>query len=253
MSDTSRQTLLEQLGGLSGLVYSTLPVLVFVPINSVWGLTAAIWSAIAVACGVLVWRLIRRTPIQPAISGFMGVALCAFIAHRTGDAKGYFLFGIYASLIYGGAFVLSVLVRRPLVGVIWGMLNGQAARWRAHRDAVRVYDIATAAWALVFIARYLVQNHLYDEDQTGWLAAARIGMGWPLTALALLVTFWAVRKADRIVEPAVDEDPSDTDTEGRPGMDTEGRPGMDTEGRPGTDTAADVGAVRDTPPRHDKR
>lgn len=49
VSDTSRQTLLEQLGGLSGLVYSTLPVLVFVPINSVWGLTAAIWSAIAVA------------------------------------------------------------------------------------------------------------------------------------------------------------------------------------------------------------
>jgi hypothetical protein len=229
VSDTSRQTLLEQLGGLSGLVYSTLPVLVFVPINSVWGLTAAIWSAVAVACGVLVWRLIRRTPIQPAISGFMGVALCAFIAHRTGDAKGYFLFGIYASLIYGGAFVLSVLVRRPLVGVIWGMLNGQAARWRAHRDAVRAYDIATAAWALVFIARYLVQNHLYDEDQTGWLAAARIGMGWPLTALALLVTFWAVRKADRIVEPAVDEDLSDTDT------------------------AADVGAVDDTPSPHDKR
>ncbi|WP_226435709.1 MULTISPECIES: DUF3159 domain-containing protein [Rhodococcus] len=199
------QTLLEQLGGISGLVYSTLPVLVFVPANSLWGLTVAIWTAVAVACGVLVWRLVRRTPVQPAISGFIGVAVCAFIAYRTGDAKGYFLFGIYASLVYGGAFVLSVLVRRPLVGVVWGMLNGQGSRWRTHRDAVRAYDVATGAWAVVFVARYLVQNHLYDEDRTGWLAVARIGMGWPLTAVALLVTLWAVRRADRLVEPAPDE------------------------------------------------
>lgn len=195
--------MLEQLGGLSGLVYSTLPVLIFVPANSVWGLTVAIWAAVAVAVAVLVWRLIKRTPIQPAISGFIGVAVCAFIAYRTGDAKGYFLFGIYASLVYGGAFVLSVLVRRPLVGVIWGMLNGQGSRWRDHPVAVRSYDVATLAWSVVFLARYLVQNHLYDDDRTGWLAAARIGMGWPLTALALLVTLWAVRRADRAVEPPV--------------------------------------------------
>ncbi len=199
--------MLEQIGGISGLVYSTLPVLVFVPANSWWGLTVAIWAAVGVACGVLVWRLIRGTPIQPAISGFIGVAVCAFIAYRTGDAKGYFLFGIYASLVYGGAFVVSVLVRRPLVGVIWGMLNGQGSRWRSHRDAVRAYDIATVAWALVFVARYLVQNHLYDADETGWLAVARIGMGWPLAGLALLVPLWAARKADRLVEPAPDPAP----------------------------------------------
>ncbi|MFZ3392882.1 DUF3159 domain-containing protein [Rhodococcus sp. BL-253-APC-6A1W] len=211
MSDIRQQTMLEQLGGISGLVYSTLPVLVFVPVNSWWGLTAAIWAAVAVACGVLAWRLIRGTPIQPAISGFIGVAVCAFIAYRTGDAKGYFLFGIYASLIYGGAFVVSVLVRRPLVGVVWGMLNGQGSRWRSHKDAVRAYDIATVAWALVFLARYLVQNHLYDADETGWLAVARIGMGWPLTGLVLLVTLWAVRKADRLVEPAPEaEEPGET-------------------------------------------
>lgn len=201
MSDSKQPTVLEQLGGLSGLVSSTLPVLAFVPINSLWGLTAAIWSAIGVAIAVLVWRLAQRTPIQPAVSGFIGVAVCAFIAHRTGDAKGYFLFGIYSSLVYGAAFLVSVLVRYPLVGVVWGLLNGHSTGWRSHKAAVRAYDLATAAWALVFLARYLVQNHLYDTDQTGWLAAARIGMGWPLTAVVLLVTLWAVRRADRVVEP----------------------------------------------------
>ncbi|MFF0814011.1 DUF3159 domain-containing protein [Rhodococcus sp. NPDC003318] len=205
---TDRQpSILEQLGGISGLVYSTLPILAFVPVNSLFGLTAAIWAALGVAAAVLVWRLVVRGTVQPAISGFLGVGVCAFIAHRTGDAKGYFLFGIYTSLLYAGVFVVSILARWPLVGVVWGFLNGHGNSWRRSRAAVRAYDVATLAWAVVFGARYLVQSQLYDTDHTGWLAVSRIGMGWPLTALVLLVTVWAVRRADR----AVEADALDTD------------------------------------------
>ncbi|MGW4533163.1 DUF3159 domain-containing protein [Nocardia sp. NPDC004340] len=186
------------MGGLSGLIYSSLPVLVFVPVNSLRGLTTAIWASLAVAAAILVWRLVRRGPIQPAISGFLGVGVCAFIAYRMGEAKGFFLFGIYASLVYGGAFLLSLVVRWPLAGVIWGALNGHGTGWRSDKRAMRLYDIATAVWALVFVARYLVQNHLYAANSTGLLAVARIGMGWPLTAVAALVTFWAVRKAGHL-------------------------------------------------------
>jgi len=205
-TDAPPPTVLAQLGGVSGLVFSTLPVLVFVPVNALAGLTAAIWSALGLAVAILLWRLVRRDPVQPAISGFFGVALCAFIAHRTGDAKGYFLFGIYTSLVYGGVFLVSILVRRPLVGIIWGYLNGTAKEWRGHARAVRAYDIATAAWVLVFVARYLVQSQLYDADETGWLAVARIAMGWPLAAVAFGVTFWAVRRADAIVAAADEPD-----------------------------------------------
>ena len=208
---------MDQLGGVSGLVYTSLPILIFVPVNSIWNLTAAIWAAVGVAVAIAAWRVFRKESIQPAISGVLGVAVSAFIAHRTGDAKGYFLFGIYTSLAYGAAFVVSILVRWPLVGIIWGFLNGHGNLWRRHKGAVRAYDIATAAWALVFGARYVVQSQLYDTDHTGWLAVARIAMGWPLAGLAFLVTIWAVRKADRIVEPpptaseieAVGEEPGD--------------------------------------------
>ncbi|WP_433684165.1 DUF3159 domain-containing protein [Nocardia sp. CA-119907] len=196
--EEAEQTLLEQLGGFSGLIYSTLPVLVFVPVNTFAGLTAAIWSALGVAAAILVWRLVRRSPIQPAISGFLGVGICAFIAYRMGEAKGFFLFGIYTSLVYAGVFLVSILVRWPLVGVIWGVLNGHGSEWRSDRRIVRLYDLATTTWVVVFGARYLVQSQLYDTDRTGWLAFARIAMGWPLTALALAVTVWAVRRAGHL-------------------------------------------------------
>ncbi len=197
-AEAVEQTLLEQLGGFSGLIYSTLPVLVFVPVNTFAGLTAAIWSALGVAAAILVWRLVRRSPIQPAISGFLGVGICAFIAYRMGEAKGFFLFGIYTSLVYAGVFLVSILARWPLVGVIWGVLNGHGTEWRSDRRVVRLYDLATATWVVVFGARYLVQSQLYDTDRTGWLAFARIAMGWPLTAVALAATVWAVRRAGHL-------------------------------------------------------
>ncbi len=194
-ADAPEETLLEQLGGLSGLIYSTLPVVVFVPSNALWGLAAAIWIALGVAAAILVWRLARRNPIQPAISGFLGVGVCAFIAYRMGAAKGFFLFGIWASLLYAGVFLASLVVRWPLAGVIWGVLNGHGTQWRSDRRVVRLYDLATLVWVLVFAARYLVQSHFYHTNSTGLLAITRIAMGWPLTAVALLVTVWAVRRA----------------------------------------------------------
>lgn len=194
-----KPTLLEQMGGISGLVSSSVPVLVFVLVNTVVSLTPAIWAALGVAVAITVWRLVRREALQPAVSGLLGVAVAAYLAHRTGSAKGFFLLGIWTSLVYGGVFLVSVLVRRPLVGVAWSVLNGHGWAWRQHRAAVRAYDVATLAWAAVFGARFAVQAWLYGSDETGWLAAARLAMGWPLTAVALLVTVWAVRRSDRAV------------------------------------------------------
>ena len=68
------QTLLEQMGGWQGLVSTTLPILVLVPVNSKWGLGPALIAALSVALLILVWRVIRKETIQPAISGFLGVA-----------------------------------------------------------------------------------------------------------------------------------------------------------------------------------
>ena len=62
------------------------------------------------------------------------------------------------------------------------------------------------AWVVVFAAKYVVQQWLYNADETGWLAFARIAMGYPLTALALIVTVWAVRRASKISQEAADQE-----------------------------------------------
>jgi hypothetical protein len=195
--EEERTSLLDQLGGIPGMIASTIPVLVFVVVNSITSLTPAIIAALAVGVGIAVWRLVRKEPLQPAISGLFGVGIGAFVAYRTGEAKGYFLVGIWYSAVLAVVFLGSVLARWPLAGVIWHGINGDGQGWRTEKPLLRAYSLATLLWALVFAGRFVVQQWLYDTDQTGWLAAARIGMGIPLTAVAFLGTVWAVRRAQK--------------------------------------------------------
>lgn len=196
---TPAQALLAQMGGISGLIYSALPVAVLVPVNSAFGLLPAIYAALGVAALILVWRLIRRDSVQPAVAGFIGVGISALIAWFVGASKGYFLLGIWSSLIWASVFAVSVLIRRPIVGYAWSWIQSHDRSWRSNRRAVLAFDIATLTWVLVFASRFVVQRHLYDLDQTGWLGVARISMGWPLTAVAALVTYLAIRAAQRAI------------------------------------------------------
>ncbi|MGA7055619.1 MAG: DUF3159 domain-containing protein [Mycobacterium sp.] len=211
---TSPERLLAQLGGVSGVVYSSLPVVVFVLANSLLGLVPAVGAALGVAALVLLLRLIRRESTQPALSGFFGVAICALIAYLVGQSKGYFLLGIWMSLLWAVVFSVSVLIRRPLVGYAWSWASGVDRGWRDVPRAVHAFDVATLGWVLVFGARFVVQRLLYDADKTGWLGVARIGMGWPLTAVAALATYAAIKVVQRALPDVTATPEAETDTSG---------------------------------------
>jgi len=198
-------TLWEQMGGMVGFISASIPVVVFVIVNLVAGMGPAIWSALGTAILIAVWRIVRKEQLLPAISGILGVAIAAFIAYRVGAAKGFFLYGIWVSGVLGVACLISVIVRWPALGVVWGTLNGHGMGWRSDPKSRRYYDIATIAWILVFAARVVVQQWLYNADQATLLGIAKIVMGYPLTAIALLVTVWAVRRSD-LRQKAQDEE-----------------------------------------------
>lgn len=205
--DAQQPTLLHRMGGVQGLVVGAVPTIAYVVANAIAGLDVAVMVAIGVSVVLIVMRRVRRESIQPAVSGLLGVVAAALIAFYTGSAEGYFLPGIWVSLALAVVFSISILVRRPLVGVVWNLLTSVGPRqsWRGDKVVLRAFDVATLAFTAVFAARFVVQDWLYDAGSTGWLAVARIAMGYPLLALALLVTYWAVRRTRGRLQAEADE------------------------------------------------
>lgn len=187
----------EQFGGIKGMVDSGLPVIVFVIANATMGLRLAVWSAVGAGVAVLALRLVRREPIQFAISGFLGVAFAAFLANRLGRAEGFFIPGIFTNAAFFTAFAISVLIRRPLVGVVWTYLDSGTSEWRNQPALRRAYTQATLLWTAMYAVKTAVQGLLYLNEQPGWLAVAKITMGYPLFAVVIAASLWLVRRAKR--------------------------------------------------------
>lgn len=196
-SERTMPTLLDQMGGVQGIIASSIPVAVFVVVNIVTSLQPALIAALAAGVVIAVYRIARKQPLQPAVSGLFGVGVAAFIAYRTGEARGFYLPGLIYSAVFALAFLVSVIVRWPLAGVVWHGINGDGQSWRKDPRLLRAYTYASLLWALVFVARLVVQGLLYQADEATWLGIARLAMGYPLIGVALLGTIWAVSRARR--------------------------------------------------------
>jgi hypothetical protein len=202
--ETFRQQLIASIGGWSGALIAAIPTVVFIIVKVASDLRIAIFAAVGSALLLTGYRLVRRQSIQQSLSGLFGVLVAAVIAARTGQARGYFLFGIWTSFLYAVPFVVSIPLRRPLVGLFWEFVDPTPAAkddppWYKRRVLLLAYTWATLAGAAVFLARGIVQATLYEHNATGWLAFARISMGYPLFVAAVGFSFWVVSRARRKV------------------------------------------------------
>ena len=205
---TFSEQVATQLGGVRGMIESSVPVIAFVIGNTFWALRPGLVIAVVTALLIAAYRLSRRDTIRHAVNGLFGIALGAMIAWRTGSPKDFYLPGILLSLGYSVAMVISVAARRPLVGWIWSVVadNGRT-RWRDDPALRRIFGWLTVLWATIYLAKVAVQSSVYfaealTEDQKGTiLGLTRILLGFPPYALLLAVTVWAVRRHLRTVAP----------------------------------------------------
>lgn len=206
-AQTPGERFLARVGGFRGLVYTALPVLTFAATNAFAGLLPALIAAPAAAAVVMTWQLLRRESARPALLGFAGVALGAAFALVTGQAKDFYLPGIWMYLGTALLFTASVLVGRPLVGVVWAWVTGRDDSWRRVRRVRLAFDLVTLGMAAISATRFAVQYHLYETNQDGLLALARIAMGWPVLLVTSPVLYLVIRSAIRTLPrgPAADE------------------------------------------------
>lgn len=213
LRERTREQILASLGGWSGTVITAIPPVVFVIVNA---LSHHLRTAIiaAVGSGVLLagYRLARRQSLQQAITGLFSVVIAALIAARTGQARGFFLLGIAGSICYGAVFAISLLVRRPLIGVAWEFLDPAplpaGTKWYRVKPLRRAYDLASLCALAMFAARALVQLSLFRDNKTGWLAVTRIVMGFPLYLLVVAAVVWLVRRGRQQLPPLEPEEPA---------------------------------------------
>jgi len=191
-----KELLSKAIGGWRGLVDSALPSMLFILIFVFQqDLNNALIAALILGGILLLIRLFERKPLTQVISGFVGLSISVLITWRTKDASNFFLTGIITNAVYGFVLLVSVLIRKPLIGYLVGSLVGDTSGWLKHPLLVRAYTIVTWLWVGVFGLRLVVQIPLYLNDSVALLGSVKIFMGWPLYLFSVWLTYQIVQTA----------------------------------------------------------
>ena len=173
-----RYQLSQSLGGARGMIESALP---FIAFTIAWVAARQLYPAIAAAV------------IIPTV-------IAVLIATRTGRAQDIFLPGI----LYNGALavisLLTVAIRKPLVGFIIGAAVGDPTGWTRDRGLVRMTSKLTLVLAVPYITRFVIQLPLFLGGQVVLLGIAKVVLGWPMLIAALTVIGFMLSKGKTPME-----------------------------------------------------
>ena len=193
-----RVDVLRSAGGVQGIAESIVPGLVFlVSFTIARDLTLSLVAALAAAAVFTVVRLIQRRPLTQALAGVVGVGISAWFANTTGKAEDFYLPGFFTNAAYIVAMVLSILVKWPVAGLLFGFLRNEGLDWRKDAARLKAYRLGTWIIVAVLVLRLAVQVPLYFLGPDGFaaLATTRLLMGAPLYILGVWIAWLVTRPA----------------------------------------------------------
>jgi len=183
-----RYQLSKSLGGARGMIESALP---FIAFTIAWVVARQLYPAIAAAVGtailLAVIRLVQRQSIKYVVQAVIPTAIAVLIATRTGRAQDVFLPGILYNGVLAVISLLTVAIRKPLVGFIIGAAVGDPVGWTRDRGLVKMTSKLTLVLAVPYVARFVIQLPLFLAGQVVLLGIAKVVLGWPMLIGALTV------------------------------------------------------------------
>ncbi len=190
-----KEKIMAAFGGKRGLIDNGLPSTLFLIsflINK--DLKLSIYLSVGLSVVLTIWRLIKRETLQHAISGLIGVLICAWFARSSGRAVDYYLPSLWKNLAYFVAYSASAISGWPLIGILLGPILGENFEWRKDPVRRRTYVLASWVWAGMFAIRIVIMYPLWKLDQIEALGFASLILGYPLFLLTVWLT-WRIIKS----------------------------------------------------------
>lgn len=162
-------------------------------------------SALIAVGGVLVLAVVRlctdRKVWQPVI-GLLVVGVSALLAAGTGQAVDFYLSALLLQAAGVVVFLVSILVRWPVIGLVMGTVRGEGHAWRRDRPLRRRYYVCTAVFLAKFVIGTAALVPLYLAGAVVPLGIAATLLGGAPAAGACIYLCWRILRDDLSPAPA---------------------------------------------------
>ena len=186
-------------GGKKGLIDSGIPSIIFLIVfNLTRDLQTALIAAISTSAVLTIIRLAKRDTIQHAMSGFIGILVCAWFANRTGNPSDLYIPKLLTNLGYGTMYLIANLAGWPILGLVLGPILGENLMWRKNPARKKVYIQAGWLWVAMFFTRIAVQYPIYRSGNVNLLGTVNLAMGYPLFLATAYGSWLIIRRVPSV-------------------------------------------------------
>jgi Protein of unknown function (DUF3159) len=156
-------------------------------------------SALITVGGVFVFAVVRLCTgskvWQPAF-GLIVVGVSALMAGSSGQAINFYLTSVLLQAAGCVLFLVSILVRWPLIGLVMGTVRGENLTWRQDPRLRRRYYVCTAVFLAKFVIATAVLVPLYLAESVVPLGIAATLLGGAPAAGVCVYLCWRILGED---------------------------------------------------------
>jgi Protein of unknown function (DUF3159) len=171
------------------------PLLAFYVTLTAAGLAPAIVASTAVCAAIIVWQLRRGHEVGVGIATLVFLLIQAAVGLASDSATVYLAQPVVLSTLWGIAYLGSVAVGRPLIGVFATAWYPFPPWFRASRPYRREFAMQSLVWGCYCLSRAALRLAILLTSGVGSFVLVSLATGTPVLVALVLWGIWHARRA----------------------------------------------------------
>ena len=171
------------------------PILVFYVVWNVAGLVPAILAATALSGAIVIWLVRRGQSGALAVVALIFVLIQAVVGLASQSATVYLAQPVVLSACWGVAYLGSVAVRRPLIGVFANVWYPFPPAFRASEPYRREFSLQSIVWGIYCFARAGLRLAVLLGSGIGSFVLVSLLTGAPVFVALVVWGIWHARRS----------------------------------------------------------
>jgi len=182
---------------LKGALYGFIPLTAFYIAQRAGGIRWAVGLGIALSLAVIPLELRQTGHMRWCWVGVVGVVAGGVLALVTHNPRLFFARSVAGDAILGSAMLVSLVMRKPLVGMFasWSVKISPAYKETAAYK--RSFWLVTLVWGVVNLARAGGRAYMIVKGTLGGVMLVNVLTGWPVFAALVAFSVWYPRRLAR--------------------------------------------------------
>jgi hypothetical protein len=192
--------------GRGSLFDSIIPPIIFLILNSTWGLPIATWGSLISVVSISTFRIIKRQSLWFALAGLLVSLIAVGLTYWIGRQEAYYLPSIINDTAMILVFFASILFKRPMAAYTSYLIRAWPMGWYWQPKIRPAYTEVTWFWVILFSFRLAIQFYLFQQHDAITLAWLDFLMGWPFLLVILIGSYlYGISRLQKLGGPSVVE------------------------------------------------